>query len=88
MRRPPPRTWNGCWKPAAAGLIMLGTLGENTSLSPNEKMQVLETAVASAAGRVPVLSGIAEYTTAQAVAQAEAAAAAGCDGLMVLPAMV
>ena len=70
------------------GLIMLGTLGENTSLSPNEKMQVLETAVASAAGRVPVLSGIAEYTTAQAVAQAEAAAAAGCDGLMVLPAMV
>ena len=69
------------------GLIMLGTLGENTSLSPNEKMQVLETAVASAAGRVPVLSGIAEYTTAQAVAQAEAAAA-GCDGLMVLPAMV
>ena len=70
------------------GLIMLGTLGENTSLSPDEKMQVLETAVASAAGRVPVLSGIAEYTTAQAVAQAEAAAAAGCDGLMVLPAMV
>ena len=70
------------------GLIMLGSLGENTSLSPIEKEQVLETAVASAAGRVPVLSGIAEYTTAQAVAQAEAAAAAGCDGLMVLPAMV
>jgi 4-hydroxy-tetrahydrodipicolinate synthase len=70
------------------GLIMLGSLGENTSLSPIEKVQVLETAVASAAGRVPVLSGIAEYTTAQAVAQAEAAAAAGCAGLMVLPAMV
>ena len=70
------------------GLIMLGTLGENTSLSPNEKVQVLETAVATAAGRVPVLSGVSEYTTAQAVAHAKAAAAAGCDGLMVLPAMV
>ena len=70
------------------GLIMLGTLGENTSLSPDEKVQVLETAVATAAGRVPVLSGIPEYTTAQAVSHAKAAAAAGCAGLMVLPAMV
>ena len=70
------------------GLIMLGTLGENTSLSPDEKVQVLETAVATAAGRVPVLSGISEYTTAQAVSHAKAAAAAGCAGLMVLPAMV
>ena len=70
------------------GLIMLGTLGENTSLSREEKVQVLETAVATAAGRVPVLSGIAEYTTAQAVAHAQAAQAAGCAGLMVLPAMV
>ena len=70
------------------GLIMLGTLGENTSLSPNEKVQVLENAVATAAGRVPVLSGISEYTTAQAVGHAKAAAAAGCAGLMVLPAMV
>ena len=70
------------------GLIMLGTLGENTSLSPDEKVQVLETAVATAAGRVPVLSGISEFTTAQAVAHAKAAEAAGCAGLMVLPAMV
>ena len=70
------------------GLIMLGTLGENTSLSPDEKVLVLETAVATAAGRVPVLSGISEYTTAQAAGHAEAAAAAGCAGLMVLPAMV
>ena len=70
------------------GLIMLGTLGENTSLSPEEKVLVLETAVAAADGRVPVLSGIAEYTTAQAVAHAKAAQATGCTGLVVLPAMV
>ena len=69
------------------GLIMLGTLGENTSLSPAEKVQVLETAVAAAAGRAPVLAGVAEYTTAQAVAHAKAAASAGCAGLMVLPGM-
>ena len=70
------------------GLIMLGTLGENTSLSPAEKVQVLETAVAVAGGRAPVLAGVAEYTTAQAADHARAAAAAGCAGLMVLPGMV
>lgn len=70
------------------GLIMLGTLGENTSLSPDEKIQVLKAAVAVAAGRAPVLAGVAEYTTAQAAARAKAAAEAGCAGLMVLPGMV
>ena len=70
------------------GLIMLGTLGENTSLSAAEKVLVLETAVAAAGGRAPVLAGVAEYTTAGAAAHAKAAEAAGCAGLMVLPGMV
>lgn len=70
------------------GLIMLGTLGENTSLSAAEKVLVLETAVAAAGGRAPVLAGVAEYTTAGAAAHAKAAADAGCAGLMVLPGMV
>ena len=48
------------------GLIMLGTIGENCSLSLDEKVSVLEIAVATAAGRVPVLNGVAEFTTANA----------------------
>ncbi len=71
-----------------SGLIMLGTLGENTALSPEEKTEVLRTAVRVAAGRMPVLCGVAEYTTGLALAQCERAAQAGCNGLLVLPCMV
>ena len=39
-------------------------------------------------GRVPVLTGVAEYTTAQACRWAAEAAKLGADGLMVLPPMV
>jgi 4-hydroxy-tetrahydrodipicolinate synthase len=70
------------------GLIMLGTVGENTSLDPDEKIDVLKMAIETSAGRVPVLTGVAEYTTPQACRYAAAAAEAGVDGLMVLPAMV
>ena len=45
-------------------------------------------AVKAANGRVPVLSGVAETTTAQAVQYAKDAEAIGIDGLMVLPGMV
>jgi dihydrodipicolinate synthase/N-acetylneuraminate lyase len=70
------------------GLIMLGTVGENCSLEPGEKIELVAATVRHVAGRVPVLSGVAEYTTALACRWAEQAARAGVDGLMVLPAMV
>lgn len=70
------------------GLIMLGTVGENCSLSADEKRQVMKAALAAAKGRVPVLSGVAEYTTAGAAAYAADMEKLGADGLMVLPAMV
>ena len=70
------------------GLIMLGTVGENCSLEYSEKLEVLRATVKHVAGRVPVMSGVAEYTTKLACRYAADAEAAGCDGLMVLPAMV
>ena len=70
------------------GMVMLGTVGENCSLSIDEKITVLKAAVERIGGRVPVLTGVAEYTTALASHFAEAAAGAGVDGLMVLPGMV
>ena len=70
------------------GLVMLGTLGESTTLEPGEKRALLEMAVETAAGRVPVLSGVAECSTAAACRFAADAEALGVDGLMVLPAMV
>lgn len=70
------------------GLISLGTCGENNSLEPDEKRAVLKAAVETSAGRVPVITGVSEMTTARAVAFARDAEALGADGLMVLPAMV
>ena len=71
-----------------SGLIVCGTVGENCSLSRDEKTAVMEAAVGVAAGRVPVIAGVAEYTTDFACETAKDARRAGVDGVMVLPAMV
>ncbi len=70
------------------GLIMLGTVGENVQLEPEEKRALASAALAAAAGRVPVLSGVAETSTALACRYAADCRKLGLDGLMVLPAMV
>ena len=70
------------------GLIMLGTLGEGSVLSSEEKELVLREALAAADGRVPVLAGVAETTTRAACRFAERAAALGVQGFMALPALL
>lgn len=75
-------------KAGVNGLIMLGTCGENCSLQPQEKRAVLQAAKEVAGGRVPVLSGVSEFTTASGMQYARDAEAIGIDGLMVLPGMV
>lgn len=70
------------------GLIVLGTCGENNSLEPEEKRQVLSAAVEVVAGRVPVVVGVSEMTTERAARFARDAERIGADALMVLPAMV
>ena len=75
-------------KAGVHGITMLGTVGENCSLEYSEKLDVLRAAVKQVAGRVPVLTGVAECTTAFACRFAADARRAGVDGLMVLPAMV
>jgi 4-hydroxy-tetrahydrodipicolinate synthase len=70
------------------GIIVLGTVGENCSLEYAEKLDVLRTAVRQVARRVPVLTGVAECSTALACRFAADARKLGVDGLMVLPGMV
>jgi 4-hydroxy-tetrahydrodipicolinate synthase len=70
------------------GLIMLGTVGENCSLEPQEKLEMLKATIDHVKGRVPVLTGVAEYTTSLACRFAGNARKVGVNGLMVLPAMV
>lgn len=66
------------------GIVPLGSLGEGATLDEAEKLAVLRTIV-DVAGTKPVLPGIGALGTRQAVRLAEAAAEAGCRGLMVLP---
>src|SRR5256886_3978692 len=70
------------------GLVLLGTVGENNSLTPEEKRAVLTAAVGAVGGKAPLIAGVSELTTTSAVAYARDAERIGVDGLMVLPAMV
>ncbi len=70
------------------GLVALGTVGENTTLDSAEKLEIIRELKQTARGRIPVLTGVAEYTTALACRFARDAEAAGAEGLMVLPGMV
>src|SRR4051812_40572505 len=69
------------------GLVMLGSLGENVALDPKEKRAVMETTIRTARGRVPVLSGVSESSTAAGVRYVGDMEQIGADGVMVLPAM-
>src|SRR6185369_16361957 len=70
------------------GVVLLGTVGENTALEADEKLEVLRELKQVVRGRIPVLTGVAEYTTALGCRFAKEAEKIGLDGLMVLPAMV
>ena len=70
------------------GVIMLGSLGENQSLEPQEKRAVMKATVEAVKGRVPVLSGVAETATEMACRYVRDCEELGADGFMLMPAMV
>jgi 4-hydroxy-tetrahydrodipicolinate synthase len=67
------------------GVVMMGMVGESAQLTPEEKRTVIRLAVETVNGRVPVIAGLAETTTANAVQYAKDAEALGVQGLMVFP---
>ncbi len=67
------------------GVIVLGTTGEFLTISDDERALVVETAVDTIAGRIPVLVGTMNAYTPRAVAYSREAEAMGADGLMILP---
>src|ERR1700745_1376987 len=69
------------------GLIVCGSLGENSVLTVEEKLEVVRIAVRVSGGRVPVLGTIAEGSTAEGIALCERSAREGADGFMVLAGM-
>lgn len=69
------------------GVIILGSLGENATLDPQEKLELVRFFHAQLAGRTPLVVCIAESGTREALQFLEAATAAGADGFMLLPPM-
>jgi 4-hydroxy-tetrahydrodipicolinate synthase len=70
------------------GLILLGTVGENNSLRPEEKRATLRTAIDAVGGRVPLVAGVSELTTDRAIEYVRDAEKLGVNAFMLLPAMV
>jgi 4-hydroxy-tetrahydrodipicolinate synthase len=70
------------------GLVLMGTVGEGNSLSAAEKRTVLRGALEVTEGRVPIIAGVSEFTTATAVTFVRDAERLGASGFMVLPGMV
>jgi 4-hydroxy-tetrahydrodipicolinate synthase len=71
-----------------AGLIFLGSLGENQAMRREEKRAVIESMVKAVNGRVPVLSGVAENSTEEACIYVRDVEKLGANGVMVMPAML
>lgn len=70
-----------------SGLIVCGSLGENQTMTPDEKRAVIRCAVETSRGRVPVLSGVAESSTAAAVQYVQDVKKLGASGVMLMPPM-
>lgn len=67
------------------GLIPLGSTGEFLSVSRDERAAIVETVVAAAKGRVPVVVGTGTEDTREVVALSKEAEAQGADGVMIIP---
>ncbi len=70
-----------------SGVILGGTLGEASTLTPEEKETLTRRALERVGGKVPVILNIAEARTSSAVQAAKRAEEIGADGLMLLPPM-
>lgn len=70
-----------------SGVILAGTLGEASTLTAQEKFDLLVFAKSVVPEGFPVLLNIAEQSTKEAVGIAKKAKELGADGLMLLPPM-
>jgi len=68
-----------------SGVIVLPMLGENASLAMGDRETVIRAAKEVVANRVPLLSGLAEVSTAAAATSARHYEKLGVEGLMAFP---
>lgn len=66
------------------GLSPLGSTGEFAYLTFEQRQEIVRIVVDAAAGRVPVLAGVAAFSSSDAIRQAEAHARLGADGMILI----
>ncbi len=66
------------------GLTPLGSTGEFAYLNGAQRAEIVRTTIEAAAGRVPVVAGVASTSTADAVAQARHYSKLGADGILAI----
>lgn len=71
---------NGC-----TGIVCLGSLGEAATLTFEEKLKIVQGAVAAVGPSTPVVGAISALSRSEAVHLAKALTDAGAQGLMILP---
>jgi 4-hydroxy-tetrahydrodipicolinate synthase len=67
-----------------SGLVVLGTTGENPTVTTEERRRLVDLAIETADGRVPVVVGTGTNNTAESARLSRAAIDAGADGLLVV----
>ncbi len=70
------------------GLVTCGSLGEASTLTLEEKLQVADIAIKASNGRVPVLANVSETSTREALRYIRGANDLGVDGFMVMPSVI
>ena len=75
---------DGTMNAGVEALVVLGTTGENPTVTHDERRRLIELAMEHTAGRVPVVIGTGTNSTAQSVTFSKEAADAGAAGLLVV----
>ena len=70
------------------GLVTCGSLGEASTLTLEEKLQVARIALDAADGRIPVLANVSETSTREALRYIDGANKLGVSGFMVMPSVI
>ena len=70
------------------GVVTCGSLGEASTLTLEEKLEVAKIALEAADGRIPVLANVSETSTREALRYIEGANKLGVAGFMVMPSVI
>lgn len=66
------------------GLVLLGTTGENPTITGDERRKIVEVAIEYTRKRVPVIIGTGTNDTSDCIRYSKEAAQAGADGLLIV----